>query len=101
MANHLDKDPPTDDLKERWTKDDSRLFLHIRNSIDSKVLTLINHCEYVKDLMDYLEFVYSGKGNISCIFNVCQPFYYSKKQDRLLKKIFMDYKNTFEELNML
>ena len=71
MASHFDKDPPTDDSKERWLEDDARLFLQIRNSIDGKVLTLINHCEYVKELMEYLEFVYSNKGNISHIFNVC------------------------------
>ena len=49
MASHFDKDPPTDDSKERWLKDDDRLFLQIRNSIDGKVLTLIDHCEYVED----------------------------------------------------
>ena len=27
MANHLDKDPLTDDSKERWLEDDARLFL--------------------------------------------------------------------------
>ena len=27
MANHLDKDPPTDDSKDRWLEDDARLFL--------------------------------------------------------------------------
>ena len=70
MASHLDKDPPIDDSKERWLEDDTHLFLQIRNSIDSKVLTLINHCEFVKELMEYLEFVYYGKGNISCIFYV-------------------------------
>ena len=48
MDSHLDKDPPTDDSKERWLEDDARLFLQIHNSIDGKVLTLINHCEYVK-----------------------------------------------------
>ena len=46
--------------------------LQIRNSIDGKVLTLINHCEFVKELMEYLEFVYSGKVNISCKFDVCR-----------------------------
>ena len=35
------------------------MFLQIRNSIDSKVLGFINHCESVKELMDYLEFVFS------------------------------------------
>ena len=79
MANHLDKNPPTNDSKERWLKDDSRLFLQIRNSIDGKVLTLINHYEFVKELMEYLEFEYSSKVNISCIFDVCRAIYRSKK----------------------
>ena len=51
--------------------------------------------------MDYLEFVYSKKGNISHIFDVCQAFYLYKKQDRLLTKFFMNYKKTYEELNVL
>ena len=101
MAGHLDKNPPTDDLKERWLEDDARLFLQIRNSIDGKVLTLINHSEYVKKLMEYLEFVYSSKGNIYCIFDVCRVFYSTEKQDRSLAKLFMDYKKTYEKLNTL
>ena len=52
MAGHLDKDPPTDDSKDRWMKDDARLFLQIRNFIDGKVPTLVNHCEYVKELIE-------------------------------------------------
>ena len=74
MTIHLNKDPPTDDSKERWLEDDACLFLQIRNSIDGKVLTLINYCEYVKELMNYLEFVYSSKGNISRMFDVCRAF---------------------------
>ena len=38
MASHLDKDPLTNDSKERWSEDDAHLFLQIRNSIDGKVL---------------------------------------------------------------
>ena len=34
--------------------------------------------------MDYLEFVFSQKGNVSHIFDVCKTFYRSKKQDRSL-----------------
>ena len=75
----LDKDLPTDDSKERWLEDDACLFLQIQNSIDGKVLTLINHCEFVKELMEYLEFVYSGKGNISRMFDVCRAFYHTEK----------------------
>ena len=50
------------------------MFIQIHNSIDNKVSGLVNHCEFVKELMDYLEFVFSGKGNVSCIFDVCKAF---------------------------
>ena len=56
-------------------EEDAHLFLQIRNSIDSKVLGLFNYCEFVKELMDYLEFVFSGNGNVSHIFDVCKVFY--------------------------
>ena len=79
MASHLNKNPPTNDSKERWLEDDACLFLQIHNSIDGKILTLINHCEFLKELIEYLEFVYSSKGNISRIFDEC------RKQDLLLR----------------
>ena len=79
MGGHLTKDPPTDNSKEQWMEEDARLFIQIRNSIDNKVLSLVNHCEFVKELMDYLEFVFSGKGNVSCIFDVCKTFYRLEK----------------------
>ena len=101
MASHLDKDPPTDDSKERWLEDDARLFLQICNSIDGKVLTLINLCEFVKKLMEYLEDVCFGKGNIFFIFDVCRAFYHIERQYQSLTELFMDYKKTYKELNTL
>ena len=56
-------------------REDARLFLQIRNSIDSEVIGLINHYEFVKELMEYLDFLYSGKGNVSRMFEVCKAFY--------------------------
>ena len=56
-------------------EEDARLYLKIRNSIDSKVINLINHCEFVKEFMDYLEVLYSGKGNVSQIFEVYKAFH--------------------------
>ena len=76
------------------------MFIQIYNSIDSKVLGLINYCEFVKELIDYLEFVFSGKGNVSRIFDVCKAFYQSEKHDQSLTKNFIDYKKIYEELNM-
>ena len=51
--------------------------------------------------MEYLEHVYSGKGNIFHMFDVCRAFYRTEKQDRSLTELFMDYKKTYEELNTL
>ena len=101
MGGHLTKDLPADDSKEQWMEEDAHLFVQICNSIDSKVLGLVNHCEFVKELMYYLEFVFSGKGNVSRIFGVCKTFYRSEKQDQSLTEFFMDYKKIYEELNML
>ena len=81
MSGHLTKDPPADDSKEQWMEEDAPLFIQIHNSNDIKVLGLVNHCEFVKELMDYLEFVFSGKGNVSHIFDVCKAFYRLEKQD--------------------
>ena len=101
MGAHLTKDPLADDSKEQWVEENARLFIQIHNSFDSKVLGLVNHCEFVKELMDYLEFVFSGKGNISRIFDVCKAFYRSEKHDQSLTEFFMDCKKIYEELNML
>ena len=60
-------------------EEDACLFIQICNSIDSKVLSLVNHCEFVKELIDYLEFVFSGKENVSRIFDVRKAFYQSEK----------------------
>ena len=101
MGGHLTKDPPADDSKEQWMEEDVCLFIQICNSIDSKVLGLVNHCEFVKELMNYMEFVFFGKGNVSRIFDVCKAFYRSKKQDQSLTEFFLAYKKIHEELNML
>ena len=100
MDGHLTEDPPADDSKEQWMEEDARLFIQIRNSINSKVLAHVNHYEFVKKLIDYLEFVFSEKGNVSRIFDVCKAFYRSEKQDQSLTQFFMAYKKIYEKLNM-
>lgn len=63
------KDPPSNDFsndsKISWLRDDARLFLHIRNYINSEVVGMVTHYRTLKARMRYLEFLYSGKGNIS------------------------------------
>ena len=94
IASHLTKDPLTNDSKEPWLEEDARLFLQIRNSINSKVLSFINHYEF----MDYLEFLFSGKVNVSRIFDVCKAFYRSEKQDRSLTKFLWTIKRQMRSL---
>ncbi|KAG8640957.1 hypothetical protein MANES_13G089260v8 [Manihot esculenta] len=90
IDDHLNKDPPTDETHRNWMSDDARLFLQIQNSIRTEMISLINHCEFVKELMEYLKFLYSGKA-----------FYRAEKNDRTLTSYFMDFKRAYEELNVL
>ena len=48
-----------------------------------------------------MDFLYSGKINLSGMFDVCKTFYKVEKQDQLLTSYFMELKKTYEELNML
>ena len=70
LASHLDSDPPTEGNRDLWLQQDARMFLQIINSIEPSVSTLVSHCEYVKELINYLEFLYSGQSNISRIYSV-------------------------------
>lgn len=80
MANHLTNDPPNDDSREKWLEEDAHLFLQIHNSIENEVLSLVNHYKYVKESMDYLEFQFSEKGNISRSFMFVKPFIIQKSK---------------------
>ncbi|KAL5772609.1 hypothetical protein ACOSP7_012217 [Xanthoceras sorbifolium] len=51
--------------------------------------------------MNYLDFLYSGKGNLSRMYEVCKAFYRAEKQDQSLTNYFMAFKKTYEEFNML
>ncbi|XP_075076365.1 uncharacterized protein LOC142163017 [Nicotiana tabacum] len=99
--NHLVDDPPKDETKSVWLKEDAKLFLQIKNSMHSEVNDLVSHCDYVKDLIDYLDFLYSGKGNLSRMYDVCQTFYHPYMQDRSLTTYFSEFKKVYDELNVI
>ncbi|GJZ41481.1 polyprotein [Tanacetum coccineum] len=100
-ASHLKDDPPTDETKDQWLQNDAWLFLMIRNSIEPSVVPLLDHCEYVKELIDYLDFLYSGQKNISRIYSVCKAFHHGEQQDLSLTAYVMEFKKMYEELNYL
>ncbi|KAJ9565708.1 hypothetical protein OSB04_001674 [Centaurea solstitialis] len=101
MASHLKSDPPTGKDSDSWLQSDARLYLQIINTIEPSVSSLVSHCEYVKDLMEYLDFLYSGQSNISRIYTVCKSFHRGEQQDRSLTNYIMEFKKVYEELNSL
>lgn len=90
--NYLTTDPPKDDSKLIWPREDAsevigliiiRLLLQIQNSNDSEVIGLINHYEFIKELMEYLNFLYSSKRNFSYAYEVYKAFYWTNKQNKI------------------
>ncbi|MCR2847978.1 hypothetical protein, partial [Heyndrickxia coagulans] len=65
MEHHLNSEPPTNDSSYVWLRDEARLFIQVRNSIEGELIGMVIHCTLVKQLMDHLAFLYSGKGNIT------------------------------------
>ncbi|RVW36659.1 Retrovirus-related Pol polyprotein from transposon RE1 [Vitis vinifera] len=99
--DHLTEEPPKDHTRKLWMQDDARLFLQMKNSINSDIVGLLSHCEFVKELMDYLDFLYSGKGNVSRMYDVWNAFHCPEKGAKSLTAYFMDFKKVYEELNAL
>ncbi|RVW90282.1 Retrovirus-related Pol polyprotein from transposon RE1 [Vitis vinifera] len=99
--DHLTEEPPNDNTRKLWMQDDAQLFLQIKNSINSDIVGLLSHCEFVKELMDYPDFLYSGKGNVSRMYDVWNAFHCSEKGVKSLTAYFMDFKKVYEELNAL
>ncbi|KAL6335243.1 hypothetical protein AAG906_029478 [Vitis piasezkii] len=99
--DHLIEKPPNDNTRKLWVQDDARLFLQIKNSINSDIVSLLSHCEFVKELMDYLNFLYSRKGNVSRMYDVWNAFHCLEKRAKSLTAYFMDFKKVYEELNAL
>ena len=51
--------------------------------------------------LDCLEFMYSGKGNLSRIYEVCKGFYCVEQNDQSSQAYFMQFKRIYKELNVL
>lgn len=62
---------------------------------------LVSQCDTVKELMYYLEHVYSGKGNVTRMYDVCKSFYRAEENELSLIAYYMDFKKTYEVLNKL
>ena len=65
----MTKDPSKDTMKN-WLRDDSRLYLPIKNFIESEIIGLLHHCESIKELLKFLDFLYSNKEQVYRMFEV-------------------------------
>ncbi|EOY21578.1 Uncharacterized protein TCM_013430 [Theobroma cacao] len=52
--DHITNDPPTDNKRQTWMREDEGLFLQIRNSINSGIISLINHCHSFVSSVDFI-----------------------------------------------
>lgn len=52
--------PLEEKTRKAWLRDDTHIFLKINNSIDEWIVGMINHYEYVEELVEYLDFFILG-----------------------------------------
>lgn len=69
--DHLSEEPSDVNTRE--------LFLEIRNCIDSKVIGLINHYEFFKNL-GLFRYFYAGRGKVSWIYAIYKAFYWAEER---------------------
>lgn len=72
---------------------DAHLFLQIRNFVDYEIVSLINNYKFVKELMNYLNFLFPSKENFSQTFNVHKGFYRLKEGEQFLMTILWTIKD--------
>ncbi|KAA0032311.1 putative Polyprotein [Cucumis melo var. makuwa] len=64
-------DAPEDAKKKKdWLRDDARLYLQIENSIENEIIGLVDHCESIKELLEFLDFLYSSKELVHRMFEM-------------------------------
>lgn len=80
MDDHVTEVPPKDDKKKGWLRDDAWLYLQIKNSIDSEVVGLVDHCDSVKKLLEFLVFLYYGKGRPLNVWGLYAIFFLPNKK---------------------
>ena len=102
MDDHMTEDPPKDaKQKKDWLRDDARLYLHIKNAIESDIIWLVDHCESVKELLEFLDFLYSGKEQVHRMFEVFMHFSRAEQKAESVTSYFMRLKKITAELGLL
>ena len=63
---------------------------------------MVNHCESVKELLEFLDFLYLGKEQVHRMFEVCMQFFcIEQKAASIITSYFMHLKKITVELALL
>ena len=90
MDDHMTEDPPKDaKQKKDWLRNDARLYLQIKNSIESEIIGLVDPCESIKDLLEFLDFLYLSKEQVHKMFEVCMQFFRVEQKVESVTSYFM------------
>ena len=83
--------------------DNTWLYLQIKNSIERDV-GLVDHCDFVKELLEFLDFLYSRKEQVHQMFDVYIQFFRAAQKVEFITSYFMWLKwlkKTVAELALL
>ena len=86
-TDHLTKDPPSEkdaEARKLWLQEDYRLYNQIEKTLTKSVWISINHLDTVKELMQYIEFMYGSKQDLNHIHNLMQSVYRAAQKGRTL-----------------
>ena len=62
---------------------------------------MVDHCEFVKKLLDFLDFLYSGKEQVHRMFEVRMQFFCAEQKAESVTSYFMLLKKITVELGLL
>lgn len=97
--NHLTESKPANDAN--WDVVDALILSQMLGSMEKGVVRLVTHCDTVKQLWEYLDVLYSGRNNLSRVYELSQAFYRSERKGRPITEHFADFKRLYEELHAL
>lgn len=84
MDDHVAEDSP-EDKKKDCLCDDARPYLQIKNSIESEVIGLVDHCNSVKELLEE---------HVHRMFEVCMRFFRAEQKAESVTSYFMRLQKT-------
>ena len=54
--------------------------IFISKTPSREIIGLVDHCESVKELLEFLDFLYPGKEQVHRMFEVCMQFFSAKRK---------------------